>query len=203
MTLRVVFLWLLMALPAWASPTLLVLGDSLSAGYGLDAGQSWVDQLGSEIKSELGMDVQILNASISGDTSAGGLSRLPGLLSRHQPDYVLIALGANDGLRGLPLDGLKANLQRMIALVRQSDATPLYTAIELPRNYGGPYTRAFRSTQDAVAQETQVAYLPFLLEPVALTRSYFQEDGLHPTLEAQPLITKHVLKFLQDSVFSK
>ena len=203
MTLRVVFLWLLMATPAWAMPTLLVLGDSLSAGYGLDSGQSWVDQLESEIKSEVGMDVQILNASISGDTSAGGLSRLPGLLSRHQPDYVLIALGANDGLRGLPLDGLKANIRSMIALVKASGATPLYAGIELPRNYGGPYTRAFRSIQDEIARETAVAYLPFLLEPIALTRTYFQDDGLHPTREAQPLITAHVLEFLQESVFSK
>lgn len=184
-------------------PTLLVLGDSLSAGYGLDSGQSWVDQLGSEIKSEVGMDVQILNASISGDTSAGGLSRLPGLLARHQPDYVLIALGANDGLRGLPLDGLKANIQSMIALVEASGATPLYAGIELPRNYGGPYTRAFRSAQDDIARETAVAYLPFLLEPVALTEAYFQADGLHPTREAQPLIATHVLEFLQESVFSK
>lgn len=203
MTLRVVFLWLLMASPAWAMPTLLVLGDSLSAGYGLDSGQSWVDQLESEIRSEMGIDVQILNASISGDTSAGGLSRLPGLLSRHQPNYVLIALGANDGLRGLPLEGLKANIQRMIALVEASGATPLYAGIELPRNYGGPYTRAFRSIQDEIARETAVAYLPFLLEPIALTRAYFQDDGLHPTREAQPLITAHVLEFLQESVFSK
>jgi acyl-CoA thioesterase I len=203
MTLRVVFLWLLIATPAWAMPTLLVLGDSLSAGYGLDSGQSWVDQLQTEFKSEVGIDVQILNASISGDTSAGGLSRLPGLLARHQPDFVLIALGANDGLRGLPLEGLSANIQSMIALIEASGATPLYAGIELPRNYGGPYTRAFRSTQDDIARETTVAYLPFLLEPVALTEAYFQADGLHPTREAQPLIAAHVLEFLQKSVFSK
>ena len=192
-----------MAGPVWATPTLLILGDSLSAGYGLDAGQGWVDQLAPDLKTNVGVDVQILNASISGETTAGGLSRLPGLLVRHQPEYVLIALGANDGLRGLPLTGLKENILRMITLVRDSGATPLYAAIELPRNYGGPYTRAFRATQDAIANDTQIAYLPFLLEPVALTRSYFQEDGLHPTAAAQPLIAAHVTAFLQASVFAK
>ena len=180
-----------------------MLGDSLSAGYGLDAGQGWVDHLGSKLKDQMGVDVQVLNASISGDTSAGGLSRLPGLIQRHKPDYVFLALGANDGLRGLPLQSLKDTLLALIDTVKTSGATPLYAGIELPRNYGGPYTRAFRATQDAVAAETGVAYLPFLLEPVALDRDYFQADGLHPTREAQPLISAHVLGFLQTLGFSK
>lgn len=203
MTLRVAFLWLLLIAPPSTASTLLVLGDSLSAGYGLDAGQGWVDHLGSKLKDQMGVDVQVLNASISGDTSAGGLSRLPGLIQRHKPDYVFLALGANDGLRGLPLQSLKDNLLALIDTVKTSGATPLYAGIELPRNYGGPYTRAFRATQDAVAAETGVAYLPFLLEPVALDRDYFQADGLHPTREAQPLISAHVLGFLQTLGFSK
>ncbi len=188
---------------AAATPTLLVLGDSLSAGYGLDTGQSWVDQLKPQLEQEIGSTVEILNASISGDTSAGGLSRLPGLMKRHQPDYVLIALGANDGLRGLPLDGLRDNIEAMIKLIRDHEAVPLYAGIELPRNYGGPYTRAFRATQDQVAADTGVAYLDFLLEPIALDRSQFQDDGLHPTREAQPAIRDHVASFLVDHLTEK
>lgn len=188
---------------AAATPTLLVLGDSLSAGYGLDTGQSWVDQLKPQLEQEIGSTVEILNASISGDTSAGGLSRLPSLMKRHQPDYVLIALGANDGLRGLPLDGLRDNIEAMIKLIRDHEAVPLYAGIELPRNYGGPYTRAFRATQDQVAADTGVAYLDFLLEPIALDRSQFQDDGLHPTREAQPAIRDHVASFLVDHLTEK
>ena len=180
-----------------------MLGDSLSAGYGLDAGQSWVDQLRPQLEQDIGFPVEILNASISGDTTAGGLSRLPGLMKRHQPNYVLIALGANDGLRGLPLDGLQANIQEMIELVRSYEAIPLYAGIELPRNYGGPYTRAFRATQDQVAEQTGVAYLEFLLEPIALDRSQFQADGLHPTREAQPAIRDHVATFLMHHLAEK
>lgn len=199
MTLRIVFLWLCLTGQAMAGSTLLVLGDSLSAGYGLPAGQGWVDQLKDRVSDQGGVELTVLNASISGDTSAGGLSRLPGLLRRHQPDWVLIALGANDGLRGLPLHGLKANLIALIETVRAAGSTPLYAGIELPRNYGGPYTRAFRATQDQVAESTGVAYLPFLLEPVALDESLFQEDGLHPTAQAQPLLAEHVAQFLQSA----
>jgi acyl-CoA thioesterase-1 len=201
MTLRILLFWLVIAFPVVAAtPKILVLGDSLSAGYGLDAGQSWVAQLNPQLEDEIGFPVEILNASISGDTSAGGLSRLPGLMDRHQPDYVLIALGANDGLRGLPLDGLQANLVAMIELVRARQAVPLFAGIELPRNYGGPYTRAFRATQDQVAEQTGVGYLEFLLEPIALDRSQFQADGLHPTRDAQPVIRDHVVSFLSDHI---
>lgn len=199
MALRIIFLWLCFTGSAIANPTLLVLGDSLSAGYGLPAGQSWVDQLNGQLTTQSGDQLVVLNASISGDTSGGGLSRLPGLLARHQPDWVLIALGANDGLRGLPLDGLATNLTDMIELVRAEGKTPLYAGIELPRNYGGPYTRAFRATQNRVAEQTAVPYLPFLLEPVALDITWFQDDGLHPTAEAQPLIAQHVVDFLQSA----
>ena len=186
--------------PASGAPTLLIVGDSLSAGYGLDRGQSWVDLLAADPKEILGTDGQILNASISGETTTGGLSRLPGLLERHQPDAVLIALGANDGLRGLPLTTMQANLKAMFQLATDAGAQVLYAGIELPRNYGGPFTRAFRRAQDQVAQETRVPYLPFFLEPVALNRELFQEDGLHPTAEAQSIIASYVGVFLQESL---
>jgi acyl-CoA thioesterase-1 len=199
-TLRVIFLWLSFITPAMGAPTLLIVGDSLSAGYGLDRGQSWVDLLAADPKEILGSDGQILNASISGETTTGGLSRLPGLLERHQPDAVLIALGANDGLRGLPLTTMQANLKAMFQLATDAGAQVLYAGIELPRNYGGPFTRAFRRAQDQVAQDTRVPYLPFFLEPVALNRELFQEDGLHPTAEAQSIIADYVGVFLQESL---
>jgi acyl-CoA thioesterase-1 len=199
-TLRVIFLWLSFIAPAMGAPTLLIVGDSLSAGYGLDRGQSWVDLLAADPKEILGTDGQILNASISGETTTGGLSRLPGLLERHQPDAVLIALGANDGLRGLPLATMQANLKAMFQLATDAGAQVLYAGIELPRNYGGPFTRAFRRAQDQVAQDTRVPYLPFFLEPVALNRELFQEDGLHPTAEAQSIIADYVGVFLQESL---
>jgi acyl-CoA thioesterase-1 len=199
-TLRVIFLWLSFIAPAMGAPTLLIVGDSLSAGYGLDRGQSWVDLLAADPKEILGTDGQILNASISGETTTGGLSRLPGLLERHQPDAVLIALGANDGLRGLPLTTMQANLKAMFQLATDAGAQVLYAGIELPRNYGGPFTRAFRRAQDQVAQETRVPYLQFFLEPVALNRELFQEDGLHPTAEAQSIIADYVGVFLQESL---
>jgi acyl-CoA thioesterase-1 len=199
-TLRVIFLWLSFITPAMGAPTLLIVGDSLSAGYGLDRGQSWVDLLAADPKEILGTDGQILNASISGETTTGGLSRLPGLLERHQPDAVLIALGANDGLRGLPLTTMQANLKAMFQLATDAGAQVLYAGIELPRNYGGPFTRAFRRAQDQVAQDTRVPYLPFFLEPVALNRELFQEDGLHPTAEAQSIIADYVGVFLQESL---
>jgi acyl-CoA thioesterase-1 len=199
-TLRVIFLWLSFITPAMGASTLLIVGDSLSAGYGLDRGQSWVDLLAADPKEILGTDGQILNASISGETTTGGLSRLPGLLERHRPDAVFIALGANDGLRGLPLATMQANLKAMFQLATDAGAQVLYAGIELPRNYGGPFTRAFRRAQDQVAQETRVAYLPFFLEPVALKRELFQDDGLHPTAEAQSIIAGYVGAFLQESL---
>jgi acyl-CoA thioesterase-1 len=199
-TLRVIFLWLSFIAPAMGAPTLLIVGDSLSAGYGLDRGQSWVDLLAADPKEILGTFGKILNASISGETTTGGLSRLPGLLERHQPDAVLIALGANDGLRGLPLTTMQANLKAMFQLATDAGAQVLYAGIELPRNYGGPFTRAFRRAQDQVAQDTRVPYLPFFLEPVALNRELFQDDGLHPTAEAQSIIADYVGVFLQESL---
>lgn len=188
---------------AFGETKLLILGDSLSAGYGLDAGQSWVDILATDPSKHIGFNMQILNASVSGETSAGGLSRLPGLLNRHEPDIVLILLGANDGLRGLPLADLKDNLVAIIKLIRKSGAQAFFGGIELPRNYGGPYTRAFRRVQDEIAELTAIPYLPFFLEPIALDRQLFQEDGLHPTLEAQPILADYISQFLQTELSSK
>ena len=172
--------------------TLLVHGDSLSAGYGMSLEQSWVTLLADK----LGDDYRVINSSISGETSKGGLNRLPGLLTEHQPDIVLIELGANDGLRGYPIDQTTENLQKMIDLAKEQGAEVILLGIRLPPNFGNRYTEPFFNQYATLAQSNNVGYLPFLLEGVAGFESLMQSDGLHPTAEAQPLILENVLPFI-------
>lgn len=174
-----------------ASPRLLVLGDSLSAGYGLSAEQGWVGLLASSLKAE-GKDWAVVNASVSGETSAGGAARISDALTRHQPEVVVIALGANDGLRGLAPDLLALNLRRMASTAQEAGARVLLVGIRIPPNYGPAYTRAFEGVFPAVAAELGLPLLHFLLEPIAADERWFQQDRLHPTAEAQPLILAHV-----------
>lgn len=164
--------------------TLLVLGDSISAGYGLRQGQGWVNLLDKRLK-EQGYNTQVINASISGETTPGGLTRLPALLRQHQPDLVLLELGGNDGLRGLPLHLMQNNLSRMIDLTRQADATPVLLGIQLPPNYGRRYTAAFAAVYPTLAEQKQVAIVPFILEKIAIYPDLMQSDGIHPKAEAQ------------------
>lgn len=186
--LSLVLLWPAAAL---ANARVLVLGDSLSAAYGLPAEQGWVGLLAAALKAE-GSAWEVVNASVSGETSSGGAARIGDALARHQPAVVVIALGANDGLRGLGPDLLAANLRRMAVAATQSGARVLLIGIRIPPNYGPAYTRAFEGTFDKVAAELQLPLLPFLLEPIAAEESWFQPDRLHPTAEAQPLILAHV-----------
>ncbi len=184
---------LLVSLPSMAD-TVLVYGDSLSAGYGLANEElGWVPLLGEA----LGDDHQVLNASISGETSRGGLSRLPAVLDRMQPDVVILELGANDGLRGYPLNQLEQNLNRMIDLIEAANAEVLLVGIHLPPNYGPAYTEPFFDLYRAIAEQRQVAYLPFLLDAVALQADLMQADGLHPNADAQPVIRDTVLPYLR------
>jgi acyl-CoA thioesterase-1 len=186
--LSLVLLWPAAAL---ANARVLVLGDSLSAAYGLPAEQGWVGLLAAALKAE-GSAWEVVNASVSGETSSGGAARIGDALARHQPAVVVIALGANDGLRGLGPDLLAANLRRMAVAATQSGARVLLIGIRIPPNYGPAYTRAFEGTFGKVAAELQLPLLPFLLEPIAAEESWFQPDRLHPTAEAQPLILAHV-----------
>ncbi len=186
--LSLVLLWPAAAL---ANARVLVLGDSLSAAYGLPAEQGWVGLLAAALKAE-GSAWEVVNASVSGETSSGGAARIGDALARHQPAVVVIALGANDGLRGLGPDLLAANLRRMAVAATQSGARVLLIGIRIPPNYGPAYTRAFEGTFSKVAAELQLPLLPFLLEPIAAEESWFQPDRLHPTAEAQPLILAHV-----------
>lgn len=170
-----------LALPVSAA-TLMVFGDSISAGYGLPPGQGWV----SLLARELGSGHRVVNASLSGETTAGGLSRLPQALQRHHPDWVILELGGNDGLRGLPLADMRANLQAMIRLCRQARARVLLVGIALPPNYGPAYTGAFQAVYANLARTQQIAFVPQLMAGFAGDLRQFQPDGIHPTAAAQP-----------------
>lgn len=174
-----------------SAKTLLVLGDSLSAGHGLDAGQSWVSLLEQRIEQK-NIAVDVINASISGDTTNGGLSRLPGLLEQHHPQWVLLELGANDGLRGTPLNLIRANLRKLVQLAQQSGAQVVMIGNHIPPNYGPRYANGFFDLFAQVAKEQDLPLVPFLLEGVALNPKLMQSDGLHPTVEAQPRLLETV-----------
>ncbi|SBS31718.1 Esterase TesA precursor [Marinomonas aquimarina] len=171
--------------------TLLVFGDSLSAAYNLRQQQGWVSLLSQQLNSSH-PDVNVINASVSGETTQGGLSRLPKLLDTHQPNWVVLELGANDGLRGYPLQQMKQNLAQMIEQSKQQGATVLLLGNHLPSNYGRTYTTQFFNIYKELAEQHQVAYVPFMLENVALNKSLMQNDGLHPNAEGQPVVLENI-----------
>lgn len=170
---------------------LLVMGDSLSAAYGLAADQGWVHLLDQRLALER-PGWRAVNASISGETTAGGASRIVSELERHAPAAVLIELGANDGLRGLPLDLAKANLERMILAASERGARVGLIGMRIPPNYGADYTGAFMAMYTTLSERHALPLLPFLLEPIAAEREAFLQDNLHPTAEAQPRLLEHV-----------
>ncbi len=180
--------------PPSSAPTLLVLGDSISAEYGLARGQGWVALLQERLAAQK-IPLQVHNASVSGETTAGGRTRLPALLAQHRPAIVIVELGANDALRGLPLAHTEDNLRAMAAAVRQAGARLLLLGMQVPPNYGKDYSQRFAALFAQVAQAQQAALVPFLLagvadasEPLAL----FQADGIHPNAQAQPQLLANV-----------
>jgi acyl-CoA thioesterase-1 len=183
--------------PAGAVPaaggqrTLLVFGDSLSAGYGIDIGNGWVSLLDKRLRAE-GYGYRVVNASVSGETTTGGLSRLPRALKTHKPALVIIELGANDGLRGLPLATSRANLDQMLKLSRNAGAQVLVLGMKMPPNYGPKYTAGFEATFRELAKTYRAALVPFFLDGVALNPKLMQADGLHPTAAAQPKLLANV-----------
>ena len=179
-----------------APRTVLVMGDSLSAAYGLRAEQGWVAMVGERI-GEDHPGWQLVNASISGETSAGGSARVVDEVLRHRPGVVVIALGANDALRGLPLPELRRNLARMIRASQHVGARVLLVGMRMPPNLGPDYTRGFEQVYRDLAGLFDVELLPFLLEPVAADRGNFMDDNLHPTAAAQPAIRDHVWPALE------
>ncbi len=185
----------LVAAPAIAEsrPVILIMGDSLSAAYGIEQEAGWVRRL----EARLDTTAEVVNASISGETSSGGASRLPELLGQHEPDIVLIELGGNDGLRGLPPTQFEANMRRMIEASLGADAEVVLLGIDIPPNYGQAYRNAFADVFARLADDYDLPLLPFLLEDVALVDELMQDDGIHPTAEAQPIILDNVWPVLE------
>lgn len=169
---------------AGAAPTILVLGDSLSAAYGIPATQGWVALLQERLRSR-GYPQRVVNASVSGETTAGGLARLPGLLDRHRPQMVLVELGGNDGLRGLPLTKLEENLRRMATLSSDAGAVPVLFEMRIPSNYGPVYSKGFQAAFSRVAEALDAPLVPFLLNDIALDPDAFLDDGIHPNVDSQ------------------
>jgi len=172
--------------------TLLILGDSLSAGYGLSQQQSWVHLLQQKLDQQKS-GWTLVNASISGETSGGGLARLPALLQQHKPHYVLVELGANDGLRGFPVPQLETNLNAIVQHIKQQQHKAVLMQIRIPPNYGPRYSKLFTDLYPKIAKEQQIPLWPFFMETIALKQHWMQADGLHPNLEAQPVIADLML----------
>jgi acyl-CoA thioesterase I len=167
------------------APRLVVLGDSLSAGYGIRPEESWVALLGRRLQQE-GYEYRVVNASVSGETSGGGLARLPRVLATHHPSVLIVELGANDGLRGLPVPALRHNLEEITAAAGATGARVLLIGMRMPENYGPEYTARFAASFAEVAKARKVALVPFLLERVALDEANFQRDQMHPIAAVQP-----------------
>ena len=184
--------------PAFSTAqTIVVLGDSLSSGYGLGTAASWVAILEERLDQEA-YEYDVVNASIAGDTSTGALNRLPRLLDRHQPGIVIIELGGNDGLRGQPIDLLRDNLSRMIEIVVERGAKPVLTGIQIPPNYGPAYTAQFAGVYRELADRYEVPFVEFLMEGVALDPSRMQSDRMHPNSQGQGPMFENVWVILAD-----
>jgi len=202
-SISVLLLSSLLAIPAHAdSPSILVYGDSLSAAYGIPREQGWVALLQQRLKNEK-LDYQVVNTSISGETTTGGASRIVATLKTHQPSLVLIELGANDGLRGLPLSAMQTNLQHIIEASQQAKAQVVLIGMMIPPNYGPRYAREFNETYTNLAKRYKLALVPFLLADVAGKVELTQDDGLHPTAQAQPTVLDNVWKVLKPELVKR
>lgn len=188
--------FLLWGVAAQAAPVVLVFGDSLSASYGIPAGSGWVSLLEQRIHQK-NPGYRVVNASISGETTSGGRYRIEQVLAEHRPAVVILELGVNDGLRGLPLDAAASNLNAIITACRNRKARVLLIGMRLPPNYGTAYATKFQAIYQQAAQRHKIPLLPFLLEGFADNPELFQADGLHPNTAAQPLIMERVWKILQ------
>lgn len=178
------------------SGSILILGDSLSAAYGMEIGESWPSLLQRRL-DENGHKYRVFNSSITGDTTQGGLTRLPRLLERHRPDVVILELGGNDGLRGLPLEVTRSNLAGMIEQSRAAGARVLLAEMRIPPNYGRSYAEKFNGSYSELSAEYDVVLLPFLLQDIALAPGLMMDDGIHPTAAAQPVILDAVWAALE------
>ena len=183
-------------------PVILVLGDSLSAEYGLQRGQGWVQLLASRLQQS-GSNYTVVNASISGETTSGGRSRLPALLKQHQPSIVIIELGGNDGLRGLPVARMQDNLSAMVRASQAAGARVLVAGIRIPPNYGREYTERFYGAFENVSRQHRTALVPFLLEGFSDSADFFQADRIHPNAQAQTRILQTVWPALEPMIVTR
>lgn len=195
-----VFCWTLVAftfaVTEASAGTVLVVGDSISAAYGMPPDKGWVKLLENR-SADQGMPYKVVNASVSGDTSAGGLSRLPSLLRQHKPDLVIIGLGGNDGLRGMPLKSTRGNLSGMIKLASRSGAKVVLLGMDIPPNYGPKYTREFREIYPSIARAQGAALVPSFVATVGTDPQMMQSDGIHPNQWAQPVLLDAIWKVVQ------
>ena len=183
-------------LPCFAATSLLVLGDSLSASYGLEQNQGWVSLLEQRLQQQCAA-CRVINASFSGETTAGGRSRIVALLDRRHPDIVIVELGGNDGLRGLPLTEMYDNLDYIVSAAKRHGVKVLLLGMRLPPNYGPSYTRNFQNVYQRIATKHRIAWVPFLLAGLENERDLFQADGIHPIAEAQGTMLENVWPNLQ------
>lgn len=196
-------LFMAAATSAYSAPkTVLVLGDSLSAEYGLSRGTGWVALAEQKLKQN-NIDALVVNASVSGETTSGGRSRLPALLAKHKPDLVVIELGANDGLRGLPVAAAKANLLAMNEAATRSNARVMLIGMRMPPNYGRDYADKFFAMYGTLSKEIKAPLVPFMLDGVAEKPALFQPDRLHPLAEAHPIILANIWPTLQKTIKAK
>jgi acyl-CoA thioesterase-1 len=192
----VAWLWAAAVVAQTGAPVLLVVGDSISTGYGLSGGQVWVDLLAAKAKAD-GYPHKVVNASISGDTTAGGRNRLPALLKQHKPAIVVIELGGNDALRGGRLATTRENLDAMVAAAQDAEAKVLLVGMQLPPNYGPAYVREFSEMFGAVAKARKVPLVPYFFAGFGDDLAFFQSDRIHPTADAQPRLLANVWPSLQ------
>ena len=187
---------ILLSMNSVSASTLLVMGDSLSAAYNLRQEVGWVSLLEKQL-SQSNPEIKIVNASVSGETTQGGLSRFSQLLQQYKPRWIILELGANDALRGYPLAQTSKNIEKMIEEAQRSNTKVLLIGNQIPQNYGKRYTEMFFTLYEKIAKKYKVAYLPFMLEGIALNKSLMLEDGLHPNKDGQPFVLQNILPYLQ------
>ena len=178
---------------------LLILGDSISAGYGIKESQNWVALIENNLEQK-GINLKIVNSSISGDTTIGGVTRIDGVLKKHKPDYVLIELGGNDALRGYPISNIKDNLEKIVTRIKKQDSKPFLMQIKIPPNYGKKYIQAFEKVYLEVSNKEEIPLFSFMLEKVALNDNLMQPDGIHPNAKARPLIAREIETVLMKEI---
>ena len=183
-----------------SAKTILILGDSLSAGYGIDAKQGWVHLLQQRLDQQYPKQHKVVNASVSGETTSGALARLPKLLQTYKPEVVVIELGGNDGLRGQPPQMIQKNLAQLVQLIQKQKANVLLFGMKIPPNYGTAYSTAFEKNYKVVSQQYKVKLLPFFLEGVAGNKNLIQKDQIHPNAKAQPIMLNLAYPYIKGAL---